>query len=77
MLLLALDTSSPAVTVAVHDGDARWSPQRHRARRAAHGELLAPTIERALRDAGAAPADLTASPSGSGRDRSPGCGSVS
>lgn len=58
MLLLALDTSSAAVTVAVHDGTAVVGSATELGAQA-HGELLAPTVARALRDAGAAPADLT------------------
>jgi len=58
VLLLALDTSSPAVTVAVHDGQwvlaTRTSVDARR-----HGELLAPLVAEALADAGAAPGDLT------------------
>lgn len=58
MLVLAFDTSSPAVTVAVHDGTdvvGRASGQGA----TAHGELLAPAIDEALRQAGARPADLS------------------
>lgn len=58
-MLLAFDTATPHVTVALHDGDAvvasfeSEEPMRH-------GEMLAPGIERVLADAGARPADLTA-----------------
>jgi len=56
-VLLAFDTSTPYVTVAVHDGaDVRvelFSEQRMK-----HGEQLAPMIEQALRQAGASPTDL-------------------
>lgn len=58
MLLLALDTATPAVTVAVHDGTAVLAeatavdPRRH-------GELLAPMVHQALTAAGASPRDLT------------------
>ncbi|MBM7170843.1 tRNA (adenosine(37)-N6)-threonylcarbamoyltransferase complex dimerization subunit type 1 TsaB [Streptomyces sp. G44] len=51
MLLLALDTATPAVTVALHDGSsvvARSSQVD--ARR--HGELLLPAVDRVLADAG-------------------------
>ncbi len=59
MLLLALDTATPAVTVALHDGSAvvaemcAVEPRRH-------GEVLAVFIDRVLRQAGAGRADLTA-----------------
>lgn len=54
MLLLALDTATPAVTVALHDGTtARGTiaeSSRVDARR--HGELLLPAVDRVLADAG-------------------------
>jgi tRNA threonylcarbamoyl adenosine modification protein YeaZ len=58
VLLLALDTATPAVTVAVHDGTAVLAeatavdPRRH-------GELLAPMLHQALATAGVSPRDLT------------------
>ncbi|MGZ4604399.1 MAG: tRNA (adenosine(37)-N6)-threonylcarbamoyltransferase complex dimerization subunit type 1 TsaB [Kineosporiaceae bacterium] len=58
MLLLGLDTSGAAVTVAVHDGHgvvARRSTLD--ARR--HAELLAPSVEAVLTEAEAARTDLT------------------
>ena len=58
MLLLAFDTATPAVTVAVHDGSdvvAEASGEGSMA----HGELLAPAIHAAMADAGAAMSDLT------------------
>jgi tRNA threonylcarbamoyl adenosine modification protein YeaZ len=58
MLLLAFDTATPAITVAVHDGSdivAQASGEGSMA----HGELLAPAIHAALTDAGAAMSDLT------------------
>ena len=58
MLLLAFDTSSPAVTVAVHDG-AQVVGRASGEGAIAHGELLAPAIEEALHQAGAGPTDLT------------------
>lgn len=59
MLVLAFDTSTPAVTVAVNDLDGRCVERTVvDARR--HGELLAPLIQQALADAGAKPRDLTA-----------------
>lgn len=51
MLLLALDTATPAVTVALHDGtDVIVSSSQVDARR--HGELLLPTVHRVLAEAG-------------------------
>jgi tRNA threonylcarbamoyl adenosine modification protein YeaZ len=58
VLLLALDSATPAVTVAVHDGTAVLAeattvdPRRH-------GELLAPMVQQALASADASPRDLT------------------
>lgn len=58
MLLLAFDTATPAITVAVHDGDTVvGEASGHGAM--AHGELLAPAIRDAMQQAGAAMADLT------------------
>ncbi len=58
MLLLGLDTATPAVTVALHDGDHSLAQlvtvDAHR-----HAELLAPAIAQAIADAGAARQDLT------------------
>ena len=65
MLLLALDTATPAVVVALHDGErvlAEWAEVD--ARR--HAELLAPGIESVLAEAGARPRDLTAIAVGTG-----------
>jgi len=57
-VLLALDTSSPTVAVAVHDGTTVLADLRsEQAMR--HGEQLAPLIERALGDAGVDRRDLT------------------
>lgn len=51
MLLLALDTATPAVTVALHDGErVLASSSQVDARR--HGELLLPAVDRLLADAG-------------------------
>ncbi|GGX78932.1 tRNA (adenosine(37)-N6)-threonylcarbamoyltransferase complex dimerization subunit type 1 TsaB [Streptomyces hiroshimensis] len=51
MLLLALDTATPAVTVALHDGDKVVAESRQvDARR--HGELLLPAVDRVLGEAG-------------------------
>ncbi len=58
MLLLAFDTATPAITVAVHDGDTVIGEAAgHGAM--AHGELLAPAIREAMTQAGAAMSDLT------------------
>lgn len=58
-MLLAFDTATPSVTVALHDGQdvvaERRSEQRMR-----HGEQLAPLIEAVLGDAGIVRQDLTA-----------------
>lgn len=58
MLLLAFDTATPAISVAVHDGSAVVAEATGEGAMA-HGELLAPAIRTALRRAGATPADLT------------------
>ncbi|WHM37129.1 tRNA (adenosine(37)-N6)-threonylcarbamoyltransferase complex dimerization subunit type 1 TsaB [Streptomyces sp. BPTC-684] len=51
MLLLAVDTATPAVTVALHDGtDVVAQTSRVDARR--HGELLLPAVHQVLGDAG-------------------------
>ncbi|MFI0215672.1 tRNA (adenosine(37)-N6)-threonylcarbamoyltransferase complex dimerization subunit type 1 TsaB [Streptomyces lydicus] len=51
MLLLALDTATPAVTVALHDGTGILAESRQvDARR--HGELLLPAVDRVLGEAG-------------------------
>jgi tRNA threonylcarbamoyl adenosine modification protein YeaZ len=64
-VLLAFDTATPAVTVAVHDG-AKVTAEESAVDARRHGELLAPAIERALRTAGASPSDLTAIAVGTG-----------
>jgi tRNA threonylcarbamoyl adenosine modification protein YeaZ len=58
MLLLVVDTSSPVVAAAVHDGDTVVGSASETGAQA-HGELLAPVVDRALREAGAHPRDLT------------------
>jgi tRNA threonylcarbamoyl adenosine modification protein YeaZ len=59
VLLLAFDTATPAVTVALHDGErALAETVTVDARR--HGELLSPSIAKVMADAGAGPGDLTA-----------------
>ncbi|MGW7250045.1 tRNA (adenosine(37)-N6)-threonylcarbamoyltransferase complex dimerization subunit type 1 TsaB [Streptomyces decoyicus] len=51
MLLLAIDTATPAVTVALHDGTRVLAESRQvDARR--HGELLLPAVDRVLAEAG-------------------------
>ena len=58
MLLLAFDTSTPAVTVALHDGSQVLASHTVvDARR--HGELLAPGIAQVLADARSSASDLT------------------
>lgn len=58
-MLLAFDTASPTVTVALHDGsDVVASATATSAMR--HGEQLAPLVAQVLEQAGAKPADLTA-----------------
>jgi tRNA threonylcarbamoyl adenosine modification protein YeaZ len=51
MMMLAIDTSSSAVTAAVHDGRAVLADRTVLGAQA-HGELLAPTIEAVLAEAG-------------------------
>ncbi len=59
MLLLALDTSGAAVTVALHDG-VRGLAARSTLDARRHAELLAPSIAAVLAEAGAARTDVTA-----------------
>ena len=58
VLLLGLDTATPAVTVALHDGGQPLAQlvtvDAHR-----HAELLAPAIAKVVADGGASPRDLT------------------
>lgn len=58
MLLLALDTSTSAVTAALHDGAQVLATATTLDARA-HGERLAPAIQDVLRIADATPGDLT------------------
>lgn len=58
MLLLAFDTATPAITVALHDGD-RVVASAAGEGSMAHGEWLVPFISRAIDEAGATMADLT------------------
>ena len=65
MLLLALDTATSAVTVALHDGVTVIAQESAiDARR--HGELLAVFIDKVLRNAGAGRCDLTGVAVGTG-----------
>lgn len=65
MLLLAFDTATPAVTVALHDGAGVIAEESAvDARR--HGELLAAAISHVLRAGGATPSDLTSLAVGTG-----------
>ncbi|MEW1654389.1 tRNA (adenosine(37)-N6)-threonylcarbamoyltransferase complex dimerization subunit type 1 TsaB [Streptomyces sp. NPDC093707] len=58
MLLLALDTATPAVTVALHDGSRTLAAAGEvDARR--HGELLLPAVDRVLTEAGHKLAEVT------------------
>ncbi len=59
MLVLGFDTATPAVSVALHDGDrVIAAASALDARR--HAELLAPMIAKILADVGASRSDLTA-----------------
>lgn len=59
MLLLAFDTATPAITVALHDG-ARLLAESTTVDARRTGELLAPGITAVLAAAGRRPAELTA-----------------
>jgi tRNA threonylcarbamoyladenosine biosynthesis protein TsaB len=59
MLLLAIDTSSAAVTAALHDGR-RILGRAETLDARGHAEHLTPMIDSALAQAGVAPGDLTA-----------------
>ncbi|HET9499757.1 MAG TPA: tRNA (adenosine(37)-N6)-threonylcarbamoyltransferase complex dimerization subunit type 1 TsaB [Marmoricola sp.] len=64
-MLLAFDTATPRVTVALHDGStvvAAW----HSEEGLRHGEMLAPGIEAVLAEAGAGRRDVTAVAVGAG-----------
>ncbi len=65
MLLLAFDTATPAVTVALHDGSRVLAADAVVSSRL-HGELLAAMIEKVLADGGAARTDLDAVAVGTG-----------
>jgi tRNA threonylcarbamoyl adenosine modification protein YeaZ len=65
VLLLAFDTATPAVTVALYDGvHVLAEVESADARR--HGELLAPSIDKVLAGAGATLPDVTAVAVGTG-----------
>jgi tRNA threonylcarbamoyl adenosine modification protein YeaZ len=65
VLLLAFDTATPAITVAVHDGRAVLAESTTLdARR--HGELLMPSITSVLAQVGATHHDVTAVVTGTG-----------
>ncbi|MDT0308542.1 tRNA (adenosine(37)-N6)-threonylcarbamoyltransferase complex dimerization subunit type 1 TsaB [Streptomyces sp. DSM 44917] len=65
MLLLALDTATPAVTAALHDGTRVLAAAREvDARR--HGELLLPAVDRVLAEAGRELVEVTALVVGTG-----------
>lgn len=65
MVLLAFDTATPHVTVALHDGD-RVVAEFESTEAMRHGEMLAPGIAEVLDKAGATAADLTAIAVGTG-----------
>ncbi|MFC0007066.1 tRNA (adenosine(37)-N6)-threonylcarbamoyltransferase complex dimerization subunit type 1 TsaB [Micromonospora siamensis] len=69
MLVLVVDSSTPAVTAALAEVSAdgvALRAQRCTVDARAHGELLAPQVDAVLADAGARPADLTAIVAGLG-----------
>ncbi len=69
MLVLVLDTATPAITAALADvGDTGVGllAQRVTVDGRAHGELLAPSIDAVLREAGVQPRDLSAIVAGVG-----------
>ena len=59
MLVVGFDTATPAVSVALHDGD-RVVAQAFAVDARRHGELLMPMIAKVMADAGASRADLGA-----------------
>jgi tRNA threonylcarbamoyladenosine biosynthesis protein TsaB len=65
VLLLAIDTATSAITVALHDGDGVLAESTTLdARR--HGEYLAPGIAQVLTEAGRTPAEVSAVVAGTG-----------
>ena len=65
MLLLAIDTATSAITVALHDGD-RVLAESTTLDARGHGEYVAPGIAKVLNQAGRAPADVGAVVVGTG-----------
>jgi tRNA threonylcarbamoyl adenosine modification protein YeaZ len=65
VLLLAFDTATPAVTVALHDG-AHVLAETTTVDARRHGELLASSIDAVLTEAGAGRLDITAVAAGTG-----------
>ncbi len=59
MLVVGFDTATPAVSVALHDGE-RVVSEAFATGGRRHGELLAPMIAKVMADAGASRPDLTA-----------------
>src|ERR1700722_14446643 len=73
VLVLGLDTATPAVSVALHDGErVIAAASALDARR--HSELLMPMIAKILADDGASRDDLTAIAVGVDPGPTPGCG---
>lgn len=69
MLVLAVDSSTPAITAAIAQvttGDVVLRAHRCAVDSRAHGELLAPAVADVLAEAGARPTDLTAVVAGVG-----------
>jgi tRNA threonylcarbamoyladenosine biosynthesis protein TsaB len=65
VLLLAIDTATSAITVALHDGDGVLAQSSTLDARG-HGEYLAPGIARVLTQAGRTPAQVSAVVAGTG-----------
>ncbi|MEO8517726.1 MAG: tRNA (adenosine(37)-N6)-threonylcarbamoyltransferase complex dimerization subunit type 1 TsaB [Dermatophilaceae bacterium] len=65
MLLLAIDTATSAITVALHDGRSMLAESSTLDSRR-HGEYVAPAMAEVLDRAGRSPADVTAVVSGTG-----------
>jgi len=59
VLILAFDTATPAVTVALVDGERGVLAESSAVDPRRHGELLAPAVTEVLRQGGAVPADVT------------------